>query len=185
MKSPEILDPVDVAAALPRIAPGLAKYQHIQARLHTTDVRTDRDFQRSFNGFYRVRQGQDWQTVFYALLEEEKARPRGFDTVLRALHAATGRHEASFASKLVASVNPDLPVLDAFVLKNVGLRMPSRSHRDRLGELGKVYAQVEDWYALALESAAGKAALAAFDTAYPDSGATPLKKLDLVLWQIR
>ena len=69
MKSPALLNPLDVVVALPRIAPGLAKYQRIQARLYETDLRVDRDFQRAFNGFYRVRRGADWQQVFYALLE--------------------------------------------------------------------------------------------------------------------
>lgn len=185
MKSPALLNPLDVVDALPRIAPGLAKYQRIQARLHETDVREDRDFQRAFNGFYRVRRGADWQQVFYALLEQEKAHRRGFESVLRDLHAATGRHEASFASKLAASVNPALPVLDAFVLKNVGLRLPSAGRRDRLDAIVDVHAQVGRWYANALSSPYGKAAVQAFDAVYPDSGVTDLKKLDLVLWQMR
>jgi hypothetical protein len=37
--------------------------------------------------------------------------------VLRALYIATGRVEASFASKVAASVDPGKPVIDAFVLK--------------------------------------------------------------------
>ncbi len=185
MKCPALLNPLDVVVALPRIAPGLAKYRGIQARLHGTDTRVDRDFQRAFNGFYRVRRGSKWQAAFYDLLEQEKASPRGFAASLRDLHATTGRHEASFASKLAATVDPALPVLDAFVLKNVGLRLPSAGRRDRLAAIVDVHAQVGRWYADALASPYGQAAVQAFDAVYPDSGVTDLKKLDLVLWQMR
>lgn len=92
--------------ALPRIKPGLAKYMSLQARLHDTNVATDRDFQRAFNGFYRVRRSAAWQQKFYALMEREKRKPRGFEAVLRELHGKLERVEASFASKLAATVDP-------------------------------------------------------------------------------
>lgn len=34
---------------------GLDKYQYILSRVRTTDVSTDAEFQRTFNGFYVVR----------------------------------------------------------------------------------------------------------------------------------
>lgn len=111
------LDEAAIQRALPLVAEGLRKYCWLQAALATTDIANDREFQTRFNAFYRVRRSSAWRRVFYALLEQEKSKPRPFAYVLRALHAATGRAEASFASKLVASVDPDMPVIDAFVLK--------------------------------------------------------------------
>jgi hypothetical protein len=101
----------------------LEKYCWLQAALSTTDVAHDRAFQTRFNGFYRVRRSADWQSAFYTLLQQEKSESRSFARVLRALHAATGRVEASFASKLAASIDPGKPVIDSFVLKNLGLRL--------------------------------------------------------------
>jgi hypothetical protein len=94
-------------------------------------------------------------------------------------------YEASFASKLTASVEPTLPVIDAFVLKNMGLRLPAPTSRDRLRAIVDTHRRVADGYARLLASDDGRAAVASFDAAYPDTGLTDLKKLDLVLWQIR
>jgi hypothetical protein len=47
------------------------------------------------------------------------------------INRRTGRLEASFASKLVATLNPSAPVIDRFVLQNFGLKLPSWSSRDR------------------------------------------------------
>ena len=42
-----------------------------------------------------------------------------FDVVLDLLHQETNRYEASFASKLIATINPSMPVIDSIVLKNL------------------------------------------------------------------
>ena len=174
-----------VTLALPRLATGLSKYLDLQRRLHGTHVSGDRDFQRAFNGFYRVRRDTAWQEVFYDLLEREKGERRGFEPVLRELQTRLGRYEASFASKLTASVDPTLPVIDAFVLKNMGLRLPAPTSRDRLGAIVDTHRRVADGYSRLLASDDGQAVVASFDAAYSESGLTDLKKLDLVLWQIR
>lgn len=179
------LDPAVVSEALPRIGPGLTRYLDLQRRLYATDTAVDRDFQRAFNAFYRVRRNTAWQAVFYELLEREKAERRGFEPVLRDLHARLGRFEASFASKLTASVNPALPVIDAFVLKNLGLRLPASTHPDRLGAIVATHQSVSDAYAGLLTTAQGQATVRAFDEAWPGTDLHEVKKLDLVLWQVR
>lgn len=179
------LTPTAIASALPRIEPGLAKYLDIQSRVGATDVATDRDFQRAFNGFYRVRRDARWQGVFYGLLEREKSERRSFEHVLRDLHRDLGRYEASFASKLVATLDPSQPVLDAFVLKNLGVRLPSATSRDRLAGIVAAHRQVGEAYEGVLATDVGQALIAAFDDRYPATGLHPVKKLDLVLWQTR
>lgn len=39
---------------------GLDRYAYIMSRFNTTDVSSDNDFQRVFNGFYRVRRNEQW-----------------------------------------------------------------------------------------------------------------------------
>lgn len=180
-----LLTPAAVDGALSRVEPGLTKYRQIQTRLAVADVVSDRDFQRAFNAFYRVRRPAPWQSVFYELLGREKTQRRGFAPVLHELHDRLGQHEASFASKLVASVDPTRPVLDAFVLKNTSLALPARTHPDRLPEIVRTYEAVGRWYDDCRTSAEGRRALRAFDERFPDNGLTELKKLDLILWQIR
>jgi len=112
-----------VDAALPCVAEGLSKYEWLQTELPLRKASTDREFQRRFNAFYRVRRRPTWQAPFYDLLERGKVGAPSFADVLNALWASSGRVEASFASKLLASLDPSQPIIDSIVLKNLGLRL--------------------------------------------------------------
>jgi hypothetical protein len=179
------LSGTSVGHALRRIPEGLSKYQRLQARLEQTNVTDDLEFQRAFNAFYRVRGNAAWRRVFYELLEREKRERSGFAAILTELHRRVGRYEASFASKLVATVDPALPVIDRFVLRNTDLRLPSWNNTSRLAGIINVHAALRDLYAKALESPDGRLAIAAFDACFPDAGLHDVKKLDLLLWQMR
>jgi hypothetical protein len=180
------LDQAAIDEALPCVAVGLRKYRCLQAALATTDVAHDRGFQTAFNAFYRVRRGAAWRIAFFALLQEEKSCPRSFAKVLRALHAATGRVEASFASKLAATVDPDKPVIDSFVLKNVGLRLPPPGAVEtRLARVEQLHERLERVYAEFLDTETGRYLAERFVESYPGRPVTRVKMLDLVLWQTR
>jgi hypothetical protein len=180
------LDKVAIDQALPRVAEGLRKYCALQATLATTDVAHDRGYQTAFNAFYRVRRGAAWRSAFFALLQQEKSRRQPFAKVLRALHAATGRVEASFASKLAATVDPDKPVIDSFVLKNVGLRLPPPGAIDvRLKKVEELHERLGSEYAEFLDAETGRYLVERFEASYPARPVTRVKMLDLVLWQTR
>lgn len=168
------------------MAAGLEKYCWLQAVLGTRNVARDREFQTTFNAFYRVRRNEAWRAAFCDLLEQEKYNRRPFAEVLCALHAVTGRAEASFASKLVASVDPDLPVIDSFVLRNLGLRLPRAGAIEcRLRRVVELYDQIQQLFSEYLDSDVGRRLVMSFEQAYPNRGLTPVKMLDLVLWQAR
>lgn len=180
------LDEVAIDKALPLAAAGLKKYCWLQASLAEADVAHDREFQTKFNAFYRVRRNSAWQSAFYSLLQANKSKRQSFADVLRALHAVTGRVEASFASKLVASVDPDMPVIDAFVLKNLGLRLPRAGpvviRSARIVELHDLIRQIFSDY---LKRDIGQHLVARFEESYPDHHVTRVKMLDLILWKAR
>lgn len=73
------------------------------------DVSSDRDFQTAFNGFYQVRRNEEWRKLFYALFEEVKGREPSYEYILRALYEATGNVVVSFSSKMLATINADIP----------------------------------------------------------------------------
>jgi hypothetical protein len=180
------LDEATLERVLPLVRPGLDKYCWLQTSLPRTDVAHDRAFQKRFNGFYRVRRGAVWQSAFYTLLEQQKSQPQSFTRVLRALYAATGRIEASFASKLAATVDPDQPVIDAFVLTNLGLRLPHvRSLEERLEGIDVLRLRVARIFADYLSSEMGRYLVTRFEEFYPDRHLTKVKMLDLILWQSR
>lgn len=174
-----------IDAALTKVPPGLAKYQWIQHRVWSCDVRHDTTFQRKFKGFYRVRRGDAWCGHYFALLEEAKARSVPFERALHTLHETSGRLEASFASKLVATIDPSLPVVDRFVLENMGLRLPYQYAKDREARTVRLYEALRGRYDELARSATGRRIVERYDHAFPEAGVSTLKKIDLVLWQHR
>lgn len=180
------LDEAAIERALPLVEAGLAKYGRLQAALATTDVTRDREFQMRFNGFYRVRRDSAWQSAFFSLLKQNKSKRQSFADVLRALHAATGRVEASFASKLVASIDPDMPVIDKFVLENLGLRLPPTGPIEiRLGRIVELHHRIRGIYSDYLDSDMGQHLVDRFKESYPGRHVSRVKMLDLILWQVR
>ncbi len=174
-----------IEEALLKAKPGYEKYCWIQKRFGACDVRTNVAFQRRFKGFYRVRRNQEWCDVYFGLLEKAKTSEVTFDEALRFLHEKTGRVEASFASKLVATINPGKPVLDQYILGHLGLRLPAFSTADRLSRTAKVYSELVRRFDALTTSALGKKICSRVDDTFPDNSLTDLKKIDLVLWQIR
>jgi hypothetical protein len=168
---------------------GLVKYLAIQKRLNDLagkPLKNNSDFRKSFNGFYRIRQKPAvWYDAFYELLDESRSQPVDFPTTLRSLYEATDRYEASFASKLVATLNPHMPVIDSIVLKNLNTRLPYQNDPDRFDTICALHEEINRCYSEYLQSEQGKYLVSQFQNAYPNAEVTEVKMLDLVLWQSR
>lgn len=173
-----------VLQALPKIEPGLKKYCWIQKNVGSRDVSVDQEFQKRFSGFYRVRRGAAWREKYYQLMQASKAQGIAFEEALRVLKEGTGWLEASFASKLVATLDPTKPVIDKFVLKNLNLRLPYHGAADRERKIVGVYNQLCGKYEALMGSSIGSLILEEFQRLYPSANITDLKKFDLVLWKI-
>jgi hypothetical protein len=165
------------------------KYLWIQARVREKDFKVDRDFERKYNHFYRIRQrSAQWYRSFYdCLMDSRSEGDATFETILLALQESTGRLEASFASKIAATINADIPVLDSEVLKQLSLRLPYYYERNRAYRIVSVYnALCTKMNELALSSSATDA-IRMFDERWPAEAMqiTAIKKVDFILWQSR
>ena len=65
---------------------GVEKYAEIIKSFSLVNVTTDKDFQRKFNGFYRVRRNSEWQNVFYDIMENGKTEDLTFEGVLQQIY---------------------------------------------------------------------------------------------------
>lgn len=166
-----------------RIQSSLQTYLWIMHRIHETDVSTDADFQRRFNGFYRIRQKpSSFYHIFYHYFEQNKDNQHlTFEDVVTYLHHATGYIYASFSSKLLATVRPDMPVWDKFVLQNLNLRAPYFYDKARLQKTVAIYAQICSWYT----TTAAAEKIAVFNRQFPDTDISDVKKADYILWASR
>lgn len=166
---------------------GLEKYQWIMKSLRKVDVSTDREFKKRFNGFYKIRQRTpDFYDAFYNKLEaSKKGEPPTFAEVLDYFWQRLHRIEASFSSKLVATINPDMPVWDKEVLRNLKLKKPLSTDKYRLNKTIELYNAIITWYANYLKNEKCRAQLFEFNNRFPNSGISDIKKIDLILWQTR
>lgn len=175
----------DIDQALLKIEKGLCKYCWIQEHVLNCDVRTNTEFRTRFNGFYRVRRNTEWQDSYYALMEASKVGRPDFGEILAGLRDRTNMVEASFVSKLVATLDPDRPVIDQFVLANFGMRLPPLYANNRLAKIVALYDKLRAKYRELMAEPAAEIIRRKFVERYPWAQITDLKKVDLVLWQIR
>ncbi len=165
---------------------GIKKYADILHTFPTIDASSDKEFQKKFNGFYRVRRNAEWQKVYYSIMEKGKTTALTFESVLTELYASLGRVEASFASKLVHTLNNAMPIWDKFVLENLGLKMPICKGEKKLKNTLLLYNEIIKWYDKALSSPQIQQKLVEFDELFPAyQWFSKTKKLDFLLWQIR
>lgn len=166
---------------------GIDGYAQIQREVCETDVSADTDFQRLYNRFYRVRRNAEWQSAYYEIMQREKASADlSFEGILREMHGRTCNVEASFTSKMIATLDPGRPIWDSIVLERLGLKLKGATAQAKLENATGVYESIMGWYAdyLVTEDAARNIAL--FDELLPDySWLTPVKKVDFLLWSSR
>jgi RHS repeat-associated protein len=132
-----------------------------------------------------LRRGSQWRSVYFGLLESAKAKGIDFPGALKEINCRTGRIEASFASKLVATLDPSKPVIDRFVLEHFELRLPRWGLSDREARTIDLYYDLCYKYRAFIQSPTGMMIRELFDSRHPCSEVSELKKIDLVLWQIR
>ncbi len=168
---------------------GLEKYLWIMDRFHQIDCTIDIEFQKRFNGFYRIRQRKaEFYKELYAFLEQHKDNKNLlFETVLHHLFSRLDRIEPSFSSKILATINPEMPIWDSEVLSSLNLKKPGYHlpKEERLKRTIELYRRLQEWYQKELEKPLAQSMITAFDAHIPNCPITPVKKVDLVLWQTR
>ncbi|MST82492.1 hypothetical protein [Bilifractor porci] len=166
-----------------KLYPGMKKYKHIMDSLHWTDVSKDRDFQRTFNGFFKVIfRNDDFYTLFYSYLESHKETAVTFEETLEHLKQAEGQLELSFSSKLIAVINPKRPIWDKIVAVNhFGMVVPTDDD-NRQERIVRLYHEYCSRYYEYIYSNEGQTLIRLFDERYPSTGFSDAKKIDFILW---
>ncbi len=165
---------------------GLDKYQFIMEQVKKTDVSTDTVFQRTFNGFYIVRRNETWRKVYYDHFESVKGSTPTFASILTHLYEHTGNIEPSFSSKMLATIFPDKPIWDRYVVQNLNMELVGATKEERLSNAIALYADMEKWYADFLQTDKAKECIEAFERVMPDyKHISSVKKIDSILWSIR
>lgn len=164
---------------------GLEQYKYIMENCDIVDVSKDENFQKTFNGFYSVRRNAEWRKHYYELFQRSKLEKLPFADIIKYLYKKTGNVEPSFSSKMYATLNPDKPIWDQYVLKNLNLQLIGKGEQ-KLQSAIDLYAKIEAWYKDFLKTQNGKECIASFDKALPSySWISNTKKIDCFLWAKR
>lgn len=165
---------------------GLDKYAAIMKAVRTVDVSADETFQKQFNAFYKVRKSAGWRSNFYGLFERAKNETLLYEDVLRALYESTGTVESSFSSKMLATLDDQCPIIDQYVLRNLGLAITGNGKKSRMESSIQTYYALCDWYDDYLETGEARGNIAWFDSVLPDyAWISDVKKIDYLLWAKR
>lgn len=164
----------------------LGTYSCLQKRLQKTSVATDLSYQSTYGDFYRFRR-IDGPSYFRILQREKLNRSVCFDDVLREL--SPERVQLSFASKLVATVNPDKPVYDSHVREvfaTHGIRFGTYHGKKMEKKLEKAienYRLLVDTTRALVENPDFANLRDSFDKRFHDfRDFTDIKKLDAYMW---
>lgn len=164
------------------VSKGLSKYNNIMELFNSTNVSKDKDFQKKFNYFYKIaRRPAEFYKAYYTLLEKSKNTPLSFEWILMFFYWKFWKCEKSFASKLLHTINPEMPIRDKFILKNLGLKDSWSDIEKSI----KLYEQIKITMEKKISSEEWRMIIQIFDKIYPDTNITDMKKYDFYLWQLR
>lgn len=164
----------------------LDKYNYIKDNLYKCDVSKDIEFQTSFNAFYRVRRDAKWRKNFYIYFESIKHNKNlKFEDILNYLYNKTGNIEASFSSKLLSTINPNMPIWDQYVLANLGLEVIGQTKEEKIKNTIETYYKIVEIENNKLKNNDIKESIKSFREYFPEYNLSDIKILDYILWNSR
>ncbi|MBO4290841.1 MAG: HD domain-containing protein [Lachnospiraceae bacterium] len=145
------------------------------------------EFQKKYDAFYRVRRNAEWRKEYFDLMGTYKKQGKAtFSEVLHRLYQATDQIEASFASKMLATIDANMPIWDSKVLAALKLRVSGTGAGIRFSNTVLLYDRICSWYREFLKTENAKAMIIRFDKEFPEfQSISPTKKIDFILWASR
>lgn len=189
-----ITNPKEVMIKSLEVACEFDSYRKTQG-LYDTNVSTDIDYQKNFNSYYRVRRDRNWLKEYYDFMENHKSDKKiSFEKILRKISSVPHKAkngvitsiEASFSSKMLATINPNYPIWDRQVVKALGISIdPTLVGEDKIKAYVEAYTKLTREIGDFIKTEAGELCIKQFDATFPNlTGINPVKKIDYYLWNI-
>ena len=165
------------------------------------DITEDAEgFQKKYNGFWNLRRNKTWRDEYYKYFQRIRQRDSenlpSFKEILEnvsRINKELNDHskmqsqnwiEVSFSSKMLATLNPDMPVWDSRVINTLGIRKLWESNKS-IDYAANLYEAICRCYQKYLKSDEGQKCLEVFDSymLMPEyKKISDVKKLDYLLW---
>ena len=175
------IDLDEAMAKLKTLEKDIRRYFEVMRMAETPE---NPEFQKKFNAFYRIRRDEAWRSEFYQLMEDfRKKDDPYFGEVLLRLHQRTGQIEPSFASKMLATLNADMPIWDSNILRVLHLKLTGTTPELKISNAVVLYDKIRRWYQDFFQTDTARGILQRFDLEFPEfTDMSPTKKIDFVLW---
>ena len=108
-----------------------------------------------------------------------------FDTIVKDLLLETGNIEASFSSKMLSTINPNMPIWDQYVLSNLGLKVRGTTKDEKLISTIDTYHKIVELERNLLEREDVKNTISEFKDEYKEYNLSDIKILDYIIWNSR
>ena len=189
-----ITNPKEVMIKSLEVACSFDAYLKTQ-ELHNTDVSTDIEYQKNYNSYYRVRRDRNWLNAYYDFMESHKNdQDISFEKILREIssvphNAKNGTIksiEASFASKMLATINPNYPIWDSQVIRALDISIdPTLVGEDKIMAYVEAYTKLTREIGDFIKTTEGQMCIKQFDATFPNlTYLNSFKKIDYYLWNI-
>lgn len=165
----------------------LATYRWLQENLHCRNVAVDLEYRRKFSGYYGMRfVSQEYRDRYFQTLEKEKNNKElSFQNLATELYAVDGKHEFSFLTKMLHTIDPCHPIYDSRVEQV--LKLGHRYGQDfekRLGRDEQILSQLTSVYRELASTEQINPLLSEIDARTPGFLMTVEKKMDFILWAL-
>ena len=163
--------------------------------LYCTNISTDSNYQKNFNSYYRVRRDRNWLKEYYDFMENHKNDDNiSFEKILRKISSVPHKAkngmitsiEASFASKMLATINPNYPIWDSQVVKALDISIdPSLVGEEKIKAYVEAYTKLTQEIGNFIKTEEGELCIEHFDATFPNlKNLNSFKKIDYYLWNI-
>ena len=175
-------------AIIEKIPPQMLNtYYWLQDSLYLKNVSSDAEYKRKFAGYYRMRfVSQQYRDCFFSLFEAIKNDTDiSFVDVAKQLSQVDGRHEFSFISKMLHTIDPSRPIYDSQVDQALQIHRTYLSNIDaKIRQDEEILKQISFVYQCLEASSEMVEPFAAFDRIIPNRTMPIAKKLDFLLWAL-
>ena len=168
-----------------KIEGGVKLYNTINGNINPLDKE---NFQKKFSYFYKVRRNQTWKKEFFQTFYKfhKSSKEPQFEDILNDLRDKTKRMEASFASKMLHTLNPKMPIWDSIVvIHQLGIKVPvkknnatDKDEKKRMNKIIAIYEQLRNGYDSFINTDQGKIIITEFDKHNPETKIENIKKGD-------
>ncbi|MGL5717441.1 MAG: hypothetical protein ACRCX2_30790, partial [Paraclostridium sp.] len=117
------IEDVRIAVNKKAMLNGVNKYNYIQENIYKVNVMENKEFQTVFVDFYKVKEARNPGLIecIFSILETNKHnRNITIEEIVDIMYDATDKIQISFASKVLATMNDELGVVDMYVMNNLG-----------------------------------------------------------------